>query len=59
MEVASNTEVEWILDRIEFRKAVDVNLIGVGSSGERRTGSGPSENGGLVLEPEFLTLTLN
>lgn len=59
MEVASNTKVERILDRVKFRKVVDVNLIGVGSREERRTGSGPSENGGLVLEPEFLTLTLN
>lgn len=40
MEVASNTEVEWILDRIKFRKVVDVSLIGVGSREERRTASG-------------------
>ena len=51
-------EVAGDLDRIRFRKAVDENLIGVGSREERRTGSGHSENGGLVLEPEFLMLTL-
>lgn len=56
MEVASNTEVEWILDRIKFRKVVEVKLIGVGSREERRTASGEWRSGSRA---EFLTLTLN
>ena len=52
-------EVAGDLDRINFRKAVDVNLIGVGSREKRRTGNTHSENGGLALELENLTFTLN
>lgn len=45
------------IDKINFRKAVDENLIGVGSRVERRTGSGGRDNAVLALE--LLTITLN
>lgn len=46
-------------DRMDFMKAVNINLTGVGTREERRPRSGPSGSGGLALGPELLTITLN
>lgn len=52
-----NMEVVGKIDKINFRKAVDENLIGAGSRVERRTGSGGRDSAVLALE--LLTITLN
>lgn len=52
-----NMEVVGKIDKINFRKVVDENLIGVGLRVERRIGSGGRDSVVLVLE--FLIIILN
>lgn len=52
-----NMEVVGKIDKINFRKVVDENLIGAGLRVERRIGSGGRDSVVLVLE--FLIIILN